>query len=170
MRLCYQYLVNIIYRLITLAVIEILCYFKENPYMNLLHLTLSKEPFIEILEGRKKEEYREDKDFWSNRFEGKEGYYTHILFRNGYSATAPEMLVECKKIQLEYWVYENGEEDFFWVLKLGKILETKYIKPYSKAQKHPLTMRPVTRDPYFDLIGEVSMKSTKGKAGKVRKS
>jgi hypothetical protein len=97
-----------------------------------LPLTLKRQYFLEILEGVKKEEYREDKEYWAERLEGKEKQYSHIRFKNGYGADVPEMLVECKGIQLEVWFYKDGHEEFVWVIKLGKIVEKKNIKPYSR--------------------------------------
>lgn len=70
----------------------------------ILHLTLKKKWFDMIRSGEKKEEYREIKAYWSNRF-----YYfnlrppykfTHIRFKNGYSKNAPEFLIELKKIKI----------------------------------------------------------------------
>jgi hypothetical protein len=119
---------------------------------------------MEILEGRKKEEYRQDKDHWVKRLEGKEKDYTHILFRNGYSANVPEMLVECKKIQLEYWEYKDGTYDFVWVLKLGKILQTKYVKPYHKPTKQVAPEKPVLRAPFDEVRNKEVPKKKKAKA------
>lgn len=131
--------------------------------MNILHLTLTKEPFMDILESRKKEEYRQDKPFWTSRFEGREKSYTHILFRNGYSANVPEMLVECKKIQLEYWEYEDDSYEFVWVLKLGKVLQTKYLKPYHSPEKRSVYEKPVFRIAVDKLEDKVATGKKKAK-------
>lgn len=68
-----------------------------------LHLTLKKKWFDMIASGEKKEEYREDKQFWRNRLllRGETGdarLYHFVKFRNGYGKNAPTLLVECKGI------------------------------------------------------------------------
>ncbi|MGE5521790.1 MAG: ASCH domain-containing protein [Candidatus Dadabacteria bacterium] len=113
--------------------------------MNILHLTIKRQYFLEILEGLKKEEYREDKEYWAERLEGKEKSFTHILFKNGYNTDAPEMLVECKGIQLEIWKYKDIHEEFVWVIKLGKILRKKHIMPYRKPVVPEKQEEPVER-------------------------
>ena len=45
-----------------------------------------------ILSGEKKEEYREFKDYWTTRLDGKR--FDIISFRNGYQKYAPKMIVE----------------------------------------------------------------------------
>lgn len=103
---------------------------KTNP-VKTLHLTLKKKWFDMILSGEKKEEYREIKPYWFNRlqypFSEKYRPYTHVKFKNGYSKSAPEMIVECLGIEKGKckadWSYGAIEDHF--VIKLGKILETK---------------------------------------------
>lgn len=113
-----------------------------------LHLTLKKKWFDLILSGKKKEEYREVKDYWVNRLsfahEGSVGgdfYHKHrvvaytfktfdtITFKNGYSANAPEIVVECKGIEIKEgnpeWGAEPGVK--YFVLSVGEILSTKNI-------------------------------------------
>lgn len=46
--------------------------------------------------GIKKEEYREVKDHWTKRLEGKR--FDIVTFRNGYRADARTMTLECKGI------------------------------------------------------------------------
>lgn len=82
-----------------------------------LHLTLMKKWFDEILEGTKKTEYREIKPFWTKRLFDEEGNvkdYDYILFKNGYSKDCPKMKVEFKgvKIRKEYEI-ELGK--IIWV-------------------------------------------------------
>lgn len=63
----------------------------------ILHLTLKKRWFDEILAGTKKVEYREIKDYWSKRLldeKGEAKHYDFIIFKNGYSKDAPKMKVE----------------------------------------------------------------------------
>jgi hypothetical protein len=62
-----------------------------------LHLTLERKYFAEIVEGDKRIEYREQKPYWRKRLEGR--HYDVIKFRNGYTADAPEMLVEFRGLR-----------------------------------------------------------------------
>ena len=67
-----------------------------------LHLTLHRKWFDEILSGRKKIEYREIKPYWTKRLFNSDGSrkpYAKIIFRNGYSKKAPEMIVVLKGIK-----------------------------------------------------------------------
>lgn len=112
-----------------------------------LHLTLKKQWFDMILSGEKKEEYREIKPYWENRLYTyypatgfmSGSYYQSspsallpkdfdtVTFKNGYAADAPEMIVELKRISIEFGVTSWGA-DFgkkYFVLSLGEILSTK---------------------------------------------
>lgn len=69
----------------------------------ILHLTLMKKWFDQILAGTKKIEYREIKPYWTKRLFDENGEaikYDFILFRNGYSKDCPEMFVEYKGIKI----------------------------------------------------------------------
>ena len=111
-----------------------------------LHLTLKKEWFHKIASGEKKEEYREIKQYWINRFTWHEFHWmtpcevrrdfengipilknkkwNAVEFRNGYSKDAPTMRVELLGIEIkqgkEEWGAMAGE--FYFTLKLGRIL------------------------------------------------
>lgn len=87
---------------------------KINMNPKILHLTLHKKWFDEIVSGKKTREYREVKPYWTKRLVGRE--YDEIWFRNGYSKNAPFMRIE----YLGY-IEENNE----YVISLGKILELK---------------------------------------------
>lgn len=50
--------------------------------MKILVLNLESEYFYDILNGNKREEYREIKDYWTRRLENKN--YDIIEFRKGY--------------------------------------------------------------------------------------
>jgi len=103
--------------------------------MRVLHLTLKKKWFDLIASGEKKEEYREIKYYWEARFKYHCNYqdmlheylhdYTHILFKNGYSKTAPTMLIEFLSTDIkegkEEWGAEKGER--YFVLELGEIIQ-----------------------------------------------
>ncbi len=80
----------------------------------ILHLTLFRKFFDNIVSGEKTEEYRDLKPYWSKRLENKE--YDEIWFKNGYAKNAPFMRVEYKGI-------EKREKEY--AIKLGKILELK---------------------------------------------
>lgn len=117
--------------------------------MKILHLTLKKKWFDMILSGKKKEEYREVKEYWMKRIAGIEGCGTNynfqllcvagfnetkqifdkIVFKNGYSKAAPEFTIECKGVIVDQGKKQWGAPDYrTFVLKLGKILETKNCK------------------------------------------
>ena len=77
----------------------------------ILHLTLHREYFAEIVAGTKRREYRDRTDYWKTRLEGRS--YDIIRFRNGYSADVPEMDVEFLGVDKQ----RDG-----YAIRLGKIL------------------------------------------------
>lgn len=98
-----------------------------------LHLTLKKKWFDLIRSGQKKKEFREGKQYWRRRLLDSEGFainFDEVLFRNGYGAKAPWVLVEWKGLGViggsldELWLDDHGEEvnngDF--VILLGNVL------------------------------------------------
>lgn len=95
--------------------------------MNTLHLTLKKKWFDMILSGKKTEEYREIKPYWTKRLLGKS--YDNVCFRNGYASNAPQFTIELKNITPSIGKSEWGAEEgkTYFVLSLGKIINTKYI-------------------------------------------
>ena len=111
--------------------------------MKTLHLTLKSEYFNQILNGTKKEEYRQIKKHWIIRLcENKsviginfdcihEFYpkkYEKVRFTNGYSKTSPSFTIECKGIELKKSIQTPlGKGDFF-VIKLGNIIEKENLK------------------------------------------
>jgi hypothetical protein len=98
--------------------------------MKTLHLTLKKKWFDMIASGEKKEEYREVKPYWINRFTWheyhkainnlhtlhneifsnshsvpdndviKNRFYDLVQFRNGYAKDAPTITVQCLGIEI----------------------------------------------------------------------
>jgi len=85
--------------------------------MKILHLTLHKKWFDEILSGKKKEEYRDIKPYWTTRLFNKDmtpKEFVSILFRNGYNKNSRNMKVEFKGIKKDKTKY---------VIKLGKIIK-----------------------------------------------
>lgn len=131
----------------------------------ILHLTLKRKWFDLIASGKKREEYREIKNYWAARFlnvkrnEGLEaseweevicdlnnptrrhnsvsqlldyfGVYLKsfdvVEFKNGYSNSAPKMIVEFNGIEVkqgaEKWGAEAGK--YYFTILLGKVLEIK---------------------------------------------
>lgn len=92
-----------------------------------------------IESGEKKEEYREIKPYWLNRFKynsephGHGDYYISyqpdtIVFRNGYSKNSPTMTVECKGISIgsakPEWS-DNWHGEVF-VISLGEIISKNH--------------------------------------------
>lgn len=79
----------------------------------ILHLTLKKEWFNEIVSGRKKEEYRDKKPYWDSRLNKD---FDEVHFKNGYNDSVPFMRVEYLGLEIR---------DNTYVIKLGKILEVQ---------------------------------------------
>ena len=88
---------------------------------SVLHLTLKRKWFDMIASGEKREEYREIKPYWIKRLAGR--HYDYVHFRNGYNNGCPEMLVECKGIEVGYgkqrWGAGSAER---YKIKLGRII------------------------------------------------
>lgn len=86
-----------------------------------LHLTLKKKWFDLIKEGKKVEEYREIKPYWTVRFiDSKSGdfkKFSCVIFKNGYADNSPTMKVEFKGIG--FGMFE-GER--VYVVRLGERL------------------------------------------------
>lgn len=111
--------------------------------MRILNLTIKAKYFTEILQGIKKEEYRQVKKHWIARLCGSKSVvginfdcvhefypksYEKVKFINGYGNTSPSFTIECKGIDLKKDIETPlGKGDFF-VIKLGKILETENLK------------------------------------------
>jgi hypothetical protein len=99
--------------------------------MENLNLTLKAKWFAMILNGEKKEEYREIKNHWKIRLTTYNAFkeYDTITFVNGYGKHRPTMVVECKGIGVGYAKPEWSDnfDDRCFVIKLGDILETKNI-------------------------------------------
>jgi hypothetical protein len=87
----------------------------------LLHLTLYKKFFDLVLEGKKKEEYRDKTKYWRTRLfnENNVKPFDFIIFKNGYSKDAPWMKIK--------WIGLRIDKERFAIL-LGKIVETKNLK------------------------------------------
>jgi hypothetical protein len=101
-----------------------------------LKLTLKKIWFDMILSGRKKEEYREIKDYWVNRLTenksycqmGDSGYvinerkYDWVKFTNGYNKDSPSVTLKCEGIEISKGDSSIGaiENEYYFVIKLGQ--------------------------------------------------
>lgn len=87
-----------------------------------LKLVLKKKWYDMILSGVKKEEYREIKDYYKSRIEGKD--IGRVEFKLGYQKNAPKMVVECLGIEKREgnpdWGAVEGEK--YYVIKLGEII------------------------------------------------
>ena len=105
-----------------------------------LHLTLKRKWFIEIAEGRKKEEYRKMNCYWINRLckyyevfpvgdefelEYEPNEFDYILFTNGYGYHNPWMLITFEDLD-----YEFGPNRF--IIGLGDIIT---IQNYDKIKQ-----------------------------------
>jgi hypothetical protein len=84
------------------------------PTRRVLHLALEREWFDDIAEGRKRHEYRANKEYWKKRLEGRE--YDIVRFRNRYASDAPEMDVEFVGVR------RKGKN---YVIRLGRVLTKK---------------------------------------------
>lgn len=93
----------------------------KEPEMRILCLTLNREPFVEILEGRKKVEYRWFKPYWITRLHNKE--YDIVQFSNGYGNDRPAMRVEFKGIRIFTGSSPIGTGQQY-AISLGDVLET----------------------------------------------
>lgn len=97
--------------------------------MNVLRLTLHGKWFRMILSGKKKEEYRERKEYWIKRILAKHAKtpFTHVEFTNGYGKHRPKVLVEldgvCEGKGRSEWGAYPGES--YIILKLGRIITAK---------------------------------------------
>ena len=83
-----------------------------------LQLTLHRRFFADIASGTKHIEYRKHTRYWKERLENRD--YDVIRFCNGYSTTAPEMLVEFRGVRKGRRKYE---------VLLGRVLQIKRWKP-----------------------------------------
>lgn len=93
----------------------------------ILYLTLKRKWFSQVVEGTKKVEYREVKEYWVSRLFNRDGtqvHYDYVVFRNGYSRDSPTLMLEYNGIV--------GISDFEGVecfeLELGNICENAAIE------------------------------------------
>lgn len=102
---------------------------RSRPDTAILHLVLKARWFHLIASGRKREEYRDVKPFWTKRLENwNRAKGKHVVeFRLGYSTNAPRMVFLARRSGGAYFsvsertVSEWGEGNrAHYVIKLGK--------------------------------------------------
>lgn len=91
-------------------------------YGKVLHLTFAgKYWFDMILNGIKKEEYREIKPYWESRLDGK--HFDTVKLQWGRNSNSPTIYIECKGIiKGGKGVPEWGWDKECYRIKLGKVL------------------------------------------------
>lgn len=95
----------------------------EGRVARVLFLTLTKQWFDAIAQGKKKEEYREIKPYFAQRLlagDGKPREYDEIHFRNGYAPKAPYMRVRWNGLR-----YRSMSGNKVFAILLGRILKIK---------------------------------------------
>lgn len=87
----------------------------------ILHLHLKAIWYDMIRRGEKKEEYREDTEYWRKRLDGKD--YSHILFYYGYTKTRMlvPILYRSKGIGTNAWGAPSDER--VYIFGLGEIID-----------------------------------------------
>lgn len=92
--------------------------------MKVLKVTIRKVWFNKILSGKKTEEYREIKDYWTTRLKGK-NFDAVQFFCGAYcSEKLPNFTRELKEVVKGSGVWEWGALPgvTYYVLRLGKLL------------------------------------------------
>ncbi len=99
---------------------------------NILHLTLKKKYFDEILSGKKKKEYRKLKPYWISRLCTRESIeswvlefkeFEKIIFKNGYKKNDPSFEIELKNIEISLGIDTPIGKGNFFVIHLGDIIK-----------------------------------------------
>jgi hypothetical protein len=84
----------------------------------ILRLTIEQQYFDAIVSGTKRTEYRDKKDYWKTRLEGRK--YDIVHFRNGYTQGVPEAFVEFRGLR--------KDDKRRYAIRLGKILKTRNLR------------------------------------------
>lgn len=114
--------------------------------MKTIKATIKRKWFLFILDGIKKEEYREVKPYWTKRFFGVDELpdvpigenllqgETYLQLRNGYGPDAPELVIEVKGIRLGY---PNPDlcPDNTDVTKLVYVIDLGDVKAWNRCDK-----------------------------------
>lgn len=95
------------------------------------HLNLKKKWFDMIASGEKKEEYRDNTDYWAKRLLDKhrDGIeFDTITFSNGYSRDRRQMVVEFVGLYFGEGKAEWGAdpETEYYIIKLGSIVSKNF--------------------------------------------
>ena len=92
-----------------------------------LHLNLKAKWFDMIASGEKKEEYREIKPYWINKFDFKPKHPT-ITFSNGYSKDRRQMVVQMIGFRTAFGIEKWGapKDKRVYCLQLGRILTKNF--------------------------------------------
>lgn len=110
----------------------------EEREEKMLTLPIKQKWFDMILSGKKKEEYREIKPYYTSRWDYAEWEVKrsdeprnicHIILRNGYSKSRPYMKVRCSLyvgFGNEEWGAEHNK--LYYVLEILEILEVGNVK------------------------------------------
>lgn len=109
----------------------------------MLTLPIKKKWFDMIKSGKKKEEYREIKPYWTSRFEKlncfdfrKQFKDFEVEFRNGYGNKVPKITCRCR-IRIgtgkPEWGAEPNKE--YYILEILEILEVKNVKNEKSTRK-----------------------------------
>lgn len=97
--------------------------------MRVLHLTIYREFFDKIASGKKKNEYREYKDFWIKKLlkkpGGKPKIFDEVHFRNGYRDDNPFMRVKFLKTKFGKWPSGEKKNKRCFDIYLGKVLDIR---------------------------------------------
>jgi hypothetical protein len=100
-----------------------------NNYGKILYLTFKGTYYFDmIIDGIKKEEYREIKPYWEKRFDGKS--FDTVRLQLGMRKNSPTIYVECKGIEKGgIGTKEWGWNEPCYKIKLGEVLK---IENYNK--------------------------------------
>jgi hypothetical protein len=111
----------------------------KNPELKNLHLTLKKKWFDMIASGIKKEEYREIKPYWNRRLgrHGTDFVYGVVIFKNGYSRTAPTMAFVINRITtgLPRIVWTDQPLKECYIIELGYQINLNYGNSREEKEK-----------------------------------
>jgi len=91
---------------------------------NCLTLNIKREYFLEILEGKKTEEFRKVSKHYKSRIDGKD--IETLLLKNGYSKNADWLLVNVEKIykrRRKVKLY-GDKPTLVYVIKLGDVIDS----------------------------------------------
>jgi hypothetical protein len=134
-------------KLVETKAIRYLC--KRMTPENTLHLVTNADMFEAISTGKIKCDFREMKDYWSKRIQGKKHSYFH--FRLGYSKDGPSVIVEAngsERIKLS----DPRAQNVGGALRNAKALEGRHLPSAASTEVYMLNIgRTVFNGQYNDL-------------------